>query len=172
MKDVLVIVDMQQDFVTGALGTAEARAIIPAVAEKIRSAQAAGMEVVYTMDTHDESYSATEEGKNLPVPHCIKDRDGWQLIPELRELLSGCRCFEKPGFGSTALADYLSDGVERIELVGVCTGICVISNAVAIKAKNLYTHVVVDGRCCACVTPESHQTALDAMKTLQIEVIS
>ena len=171
MKELFVVVDMQTDFVDGALGTAEAVAIVPAVEKAIQAAKARGAEVVFTQDTHGENYLETQEGRNLPVPHCIKGTDGWQVTPALRPYMEGCRVFEKPAFGSVELAQYAAaQGFERIELVGLCTDICVLSNAMLLKAALPEVPVSVDSSCCAGVTPESHANALAAMKMCQVAV--
>lgn len=172
MKTLLVIVDMQQDFVSGALGTAEAQALLPRMAEKIQKAAAEGTALAYTMDTHQPNYLETQEGKHLPVTHCVEGTTGWGLCAELAPLLQGAKEFRKPGFGSVALGEYVkSEGFERVELVGVCTGICVLSNAAVIKAFAPETEVVVDGSLCACVSPDSHQTALKAMRLIQVDMV-
>ncbi|MBP5450828.1 MAG: cysteine hydrolase [Treponema sp.] len=167
----LIVVDMQNDFIDGSLGTKEAVAIVPNVAEKIKQAREAGWEVVFTRDTHQKDYLTTQEGKNLPVVHCILGSKGWQISDKLD--VGKSRIFDKPAFGSMALADYAAslNGLEEIELVGLCTGICVISNAFILKAKLPEVKVSVDSSCCACVTPESHATALSAMKLCQVNVI-
>ena len=171
MQSILVIVDMQNDFVDGALGSPEAVAIL----EKIKAKRDgfAG-KVYYTRDTHGEDYLATREGKYLPVPHCIKGSEGWQIVPSLTPR-AGDRVVDKPTFGSTELVELLladngSDPIESVTLVGVCTDICVISNAMLIKAARPEIDVVVDGSCCAGVSPESHDRALASMKTCQIIV--
>ena len=169
MKKLLVIVDMQNDFVTGCLGTSEAQEIVSSVA-----GYAAGFDgdIVFTRDTHGEDYLSTQEGKRLPVKHCVKGSEGWQIVPGLKELSEKCRIFDKPVFGSRELADFVSEqGYDSAELCGVCTGICVISNAVLIKAFSPETSVSVHSGLCACVTPESHNTALEAMKTCQIDIL-
>ncbi len=169
MKRLLVVVDMQKDFIDGSLGTAEAQKIVPNVAEKIEKYQAAGDEVVFTFDTHYENYMETQEGKRLPVPHCIKGTPGWELDKMLQKF-SG-KQFEKPAFGSKELAAWAADQeYSGIELVGLCTDICVISNALLLKAYLPETPVSVDSTCCAGVTPESHKNALEAMKMCQIDV--
>ncbi|MBR3305075.1 MAG: cysteine hydrolase [Christensenellaceae bacterium] len=169
---ILVVVDMQNDFIDGALGTGEALAIVPEVRKKI-----AGFEgkVIFTRDTHDEGYMDTQEGRNLPVPHCIKDTHGWQIRDELEELRD-TEPLDKPSFGSLELPERieaLSDGeeIKEIVLIGLCTDICVISNAMIIKAAFPEVPVTVDSRCCAGVTPESHENALKAMSACQIRVI-
>ncbi len=166
----LVVVDMQKDFIDGALGTKEAVAIVPKVVQKIERARADGVMVVFTRDTHQKNYLETQEGKNLPVVHCVEGTGGWQISRELE--VGNSRIFDKPSFGSMELADFAAslDGLDEIELVGLCTGICVISNAFILKAKLPEVKISVDAKCCACVTPESHKTALDAMKLCQINV--
>lgn len=169
MKKLLVVVDMQKDFIDGSLGTKEAQEIVSAVAEKIEAYQAAGDEVVFTYDTHEENYLDTQEGKKLPVVHCIKGTPGWELDQALQKY-EGKR-FEKPTFGSRSLAEWASfQEFEEVELVGLCTDICVISNALLLKAYMPEMPVAVDASCCAGVTPASHNNALEAMKMCQIEI--
>ena len=171
MKKLLIVVDMQTDFVTGALGTKEAQAIVPMVAEKIKKAKEDGTDVIFTLDTHEENYLDTQEGKQLPVPHCIKNTEGWMLVPQLRPLAGGCMSVEKPTLGSTRLAHIVGKaGYDEIELIGLCTDICVISNAMILKASVPETPISVDASCCAGVTPESHANALAAMKMCQITI--
>ena len=171
MKKLLIVVDMQTDFVTGALGTKEAQAIVPAVVKKIKDAKDAGADVMFTLDTHEDNYLETQEGKHLPVPHCIKNTEGWMLVPELSPLAEGCTMVEKPTFGSTRLAHLVGRaGYDEIELIGLCTDICVISNAMILKASVPETPLSVDASCCAGVTPESHANALSAMKMCQISI--
>ena len=166
----LVVVDMQKDFIDGALGTKEAQEILPAVKEYIKNFDG---EIIFTRDTHQENYMKTQEGKKLPVPHCIKGSDGWQIAKELVPLSVGKKIFDKPTFGSVDLAEYLKEKGDAIEvtLLGICTDICVISNAMLIKAYFPEISVSVVESCCAGVTPESHKNALSAMKMCQIEVI-
>ena len=171
MKKILVVVDMQNDFIDGALGTAEAVAIVPKVAEKIKNFDGT---VLYTRDTHEENYMETQEGRNLPVPHCIRGTEGWQIRTELQQ--AGAEVVDKPTFGSRALAEKLvemnrEEAIESITLIGLCTDICVISNAFVIKAFLPETPIFVDAACCAGVTPESHARALEAMKVCQIAVV-
>lgn len=169
MKRLLVVVDMQKDFIDGSLGTKEAAAIVPAVKKKIEDYEKAGDEVVFTLDTHFDNYLDTQEGKNLPVKHCIKGSEGWRLHKEL-EGFQGRR-FEKVTFGSIECGQYAArGGYDRVELVGLCTDICVISNAMLIKAMAPELPVEVDSTCCAGVTPQSHENALSAMKMCQIAV--
>ena len=171
MSKVLVVVDMQNDFINGALGTAEAVAIVPKVAEKIKNFDGT---VLYTRDTHEENFMETQEGKNLPVPHCIRGTEGWQIRTELQQ--AGAEVVDKPTFGSRILAEKLvemnrEEAIESITLIGLCTDICVISNAFVIKAFLPETPIIVDAACCAGVTPESHERALEAMKVCQIAVV-
>lgn len=173
MKKLLVVVDMQRDFVYGALGTARAREILPGVAKRIEKAREEGVSLACTMDTHQTDYPQTLEGKNLPVIHCVEGTEGWALCPELAALLKDAKVFRKPCFGSVELGEYVkNEGFDEVELIGVCTGICVLSNAVLIKAYAPETRVVVDGGLCACVSPESQQTALKAMELLQIAIVT
>ena len=170
-KHVLAVIDMQNDFIDGTLGTREAEAIVEKVAAQIR--EFAG-EVVYTRDTHLEGYLETQEGKKLPVLHCIKGTEGWQIRDGLQKPgQEEAIIFDKPAFGSVELAQYLKEmkGLESVTLVGLCTDICVISNAMVIKAFLPEVTVRVKADCCAGVTPESHKNALEAMKMCQIEII-
>ena len=170
MKKLLVVIDMQNDFVDGSLGTEEAMKIVPEVQARIEQHKSEGQEVVFTMDTHYDNYLETLEGKNLPVEHCKKETEGWQLCSPLSGY-EGKR-FEKPTFGSVELAAYARDkDYDSIELVGLCTDICVISNALLLKAVLPGTPIRVRAACCAGVTPESHRNAMEAMKMCQIEVI-
>lgn len=170
MKKLLVVVDMQKDFIDGALGTPEAVAIVCNVKRKIEEYEASGDEVIFTLDTHEEDYLETQEGKNLPVEHCIRGTEGWELDRSLREF-QGKR-FEKNTFGSAQLAEFVSGNeYESIELVGLCTDICVISNALLIKAMTPETPISVDASCCAGVTPQSHENALNAMKMCHISIV-
>ncbi|MBQ8262179.1 MAG: cysteine hydrolase [Lachnospiraceae bacterium] len=169
--DVLVVVDMQNDFIDGALGTKEAQAIVPGVAEKINGFSG---EVYYTMDTHEADYLSTQEGKNLPVEHCIKGSKGWEIAPEI-PVINKANVLEKPTFGSVSLATMLKEKeaeLDSVTLIGLCTDICVISNAMLIKAYMPEVPVFVDASCCAGVTPKSHTNALEAMKMCQIQVLS
>ncbi len=176
MNKVLVVVDMQNDFVDGALGTKEAVAIVPKVASKIRSHNGT---VVYTQDTHQLEYLSTQEGKYLPVLHCIENTDGWQIVDEIQALAdkNEAKIFTKDTFGSKGLIEYLiqlneRDRIDEIQFIGLCTDICVISNALAIKAYFPEVPIVVDEACCAGVTPASHYNAINAMKVCHIEIIN
>ncbi len=175
MKKVLVVVDMQNDFVTGALKNTAAEAIIPHVAERIEQALAAGDAVYFTRDTHGEDYLATQEGRLLPVVHCIKGTRGWELVDALQKYAPQGRLVDKPTFGSVALAQALQaenarEPIAEITLVGICTDICVISNAFLLKAHLPETRITVDAAGCAGVTPESHDHALRAMQGCQMEI--
>ena len=171
MRELLVVVDMQTDFVDGALGTKEAQNIVENVVSKVKSAKECGKDIIFTMDTHQENYSETQEGKKLPIAHCIKGSKGWEIIPKLQKLTQDCMILEKPSFGSRELAQWAEKGdFSSIELVGLCTDICVISNALLLKAYLPETPVSVDASCCAGVSPESHNNALEAMKMCQIDV--
>ena len=165
---VLCVIDMQNDFIDGALGTKEAEAIVENVKAKIELYRKNGDTVIFTRDTHSEDYMNTQEGKNLPVPHCIKGSKGWEISEKLDT--ASDKIIDKPTFGSFELAEYISTlaDVEEIELIGLCTDICVISNAMIFKARFTETPIKVDSSCCAGVTPESHANALGAMKMCQI----
>ena len=168
MRKILVVIDMQRDFIDGALGTAEARAIVPAVIEKIKGY--APEDVFATRDTHGEDYLATQEGRRLPVPHCIRGTKGWEIAASLQPFVQAAAAVvEKPSFGSTELPAVLA-GYDEIELVGLCTDICVISNALLLKAFYPEKRISVDASCCAGVTVESHEDALRAMKMCQVDV--
>ncbi|MEG1457886.1 MAG: isochorismatase family cysteine hydrolase [Acetivibrio sp.] len=169
--DFLIVVDMQNDFVDGALGTKEAMAIVPRVVDKIKNFQG---RVLYTMDTHGEDYMNTQEGKSLPVKHCVKDTRGWELYPPVA-LLCKEEAIEKQTFGSVKLGQILfaeneREKIDSITLIGLCTDICVISNALLIKSFLPEVPVIVDESCCAGVTINSHKGALEAMKMCQIEI--
>ena len=166
----LIVVDMQNDFIDGALGTAEAVAIVPYVKSVIENFEG---KVLFTRDTHFENYMETQEGKNLPVPHCIKGTDGWQIRAEL-DALRKTEAIDKITFGSKDLVDILKNekDIESITFVGLCTDICVISNAMLVKAFYPEIPLTVDAKACAGVTPQSHKNALEAMKMCQITVIN
>ena len=173
MKKVLVVVDMQKDFVDGALGSKEAVAIVDNVVRKIEAFEG---DIIVTYDTHYENYMETQEGKNLPVPHCIKGTDGWQLDRKVQAALDkkDYKAIEKPTIGSVGLPEYIRATYDpneiEIELIGLCTDICVVSNAILMKANFLETAVSVDAACCAGVTVDSHNAALTTMKMCQINV--
>ncbi len=173
MKNFLIVVDMQKDFVDGALGTKEAEAIVDGVVNKINNFDG---EIIVTYDTHFEDYMETSEGRNLPVPHCIKDTDGWQLNDKVSKALEGREytAVEKITFGSVDLPDFIEEKTDgenfSAELVGLCTDICVVSNALVLKANFPEADISVDSSCCAGVTPESHNAALTTMKMCQIKI--
>lgn len=170
MKKLLIVVDMQNDFIDGSLGTKEALAIVPNVVEKIKLYEKNGDDIIFTMDTHGEDYLETLEGRNLPVVHCVKGTKGWELQKDIDTF--GGRRFEKGTFGCLACGEFVAEqGYEQVELVGLCTDICVISNALLVKAAVPNTPVCVDKSCCAGVTPESHENALNAMKMCQIQIL-
>lgn len=169
MRKVLVVIDMQNDFIDGALGTKEAQAMLPRLEAKLAREDAL---LVFTQDTHGADYLETQEGKNLPVPHCIKPEKGWEIAPSLKPFVEkAAAVVEKPTFSSLELPKVIA-GLEpdAIELVGLCTDICVIANAMILKAAFPEVPVSVDASCCAGVTPESHENALEAMKMCQVVV--
>ena len=170
MSKILIVVDMQNDFIDGALGTKEAVAIVPHVKDVIESFDG---KVYFTRDTHFENYMQTQEGANLPVPHSIKDTDSWQIRAEL-DALRKTEAIDKLTFGSSALVDVLKaeKDIESITFVGLCTDICVISNAMVVKAFFPEVPLIVDAKGCAGVSPESHKRALEAMKVCQIKIIN
>ena len=180
MKKILIVVDMQNDFIDGPLGNAECQAAVPHVVDVIRNGMYTN--IILTRDTHQNNYLETQEGKHLPVVHCIENTNGWQIHPDVMQAVDEVMgrmsvepmIFDKPAFGSMELAAWIREHVtqmDEIDLVGVCTGICVISNAMLAKAAAPETKICVIGKACACVTPASHQTALDAMKLCQIEIV-
>lgn len=163
MKRTLIVVDMQKDFIDGSLGTPEAQAIVENVKRKIDEYRDRGDEIIFTRDTHGENYLDTNEGKHLPVVHCVKGTPGWEIDARLDT--AGCVCVDKTSFGYTGWLDF---ALEDVELVGLCTDICVVSNALIIKALYPEIDVRVDPSCCAGVTPESHLAALETMKMCQV----
>lgn len=172
---VLIVVDMQHDFIDGSLGTEEAKKILPNVEKKIAQYRSCGEGIIFTRDTHEENYLETQEGKNLPVKHCIKDTEGWQIRKEIDELRKE-EPIDKITFGSSELGNMLvslndEEEIKSITFIGLCTDICVISNAMLLKAKFLETPISVDKKCCAGVSIKSHYVALEAMKACQIEII-
>lgn len=166
MKKTLIVVDMQNDFIDMALGTKEAVAIVPKVREKIAQYRKNGDEIIFTRDTHTEDYLNTPEGKKLPVPHCIRGTKGWQIADGL--YVEGCKIIDKPNFGWPR---WKEETLESVEMVGLCTDICVVSNALIIKATFPDASVTVDSSCCAGVTPESHRAALQTMQMCQIDIV-
>lgn len=172
MKKILIVIDMQNDFITGSLKNPEAEKIIPEIREKIAQYVQNGDVVAYTRDTHFDNYLSTQEGKKLPVKHCIKGESGWEICDELK--MYAKNIIDKDTFGSVFLSDVIREFPEdpdEIELCGLCTDICVISNAMILKAEFPEAKISVIGNCCAGVTEESHKTALNAMKACQIEII-
>lgn len=174
MKKILVVVDYQNDFVTGSLGFEKAKALEDAIVRKIEQYKQKGDKVVFTFDTHEKNYMDTQEGKNLPVPHCIKNTEGWNLYGKLAEYCNeAAACFEKPTFGSMKLANYLAENqFDSVELVGVVSNICVISNAVLAKAALPEAEIIVDAACTASNDDSLNEKALDAMQGMQIKVIN
>ena len=172
MKKLLIVVDYQNDFVTGSLGFEGARSIASALRQKIESYRSAGQDVVYTLDTHGEGYLQTQEGKRLPISHCIKGSEGWKLSSEIAGLLQGCTSFCKGTFGSLELAKWLEgQAYDQIELCGVVTNICVLSNAVLLKAALPEAQLVVDARCVASNDDKANEEALDMLQSVQVEVV-
>jgi nicotinamidase-related amidase len=191
MKKILIVVDMQNDFIDGALGSPMAEAIVDNVAKKIHEYSDNNDIILFTKDTHYSSdYLVTEEGRNLPVKHCILGTHGWMIKDGLLEQVDACKkhnswVVRKPTFGAEDLIKVLrykvsditnSDNEDgsgfTVELVGLCTDICVISNAVIAKTALPNAHIVVDAACCAGVTPESHDTAIKAMQAIMVEVLN
>jgi nicotinamidase-related amidase len=172
----LIVVDMQNDFIDGSLGTAEAQAIVDRAAEHIRRAMDEGVTVIATLDTHTPDYINTSEGRHLPVVHCVKGTPGWQLNPKIEAALKDAVRVEKPTFGSVRLPQIIrektgGEAPAEIELLGLCTDICVVSNALLLKAAFPETDFTVHADCCAGVTPEKHAAALETMRSCQITII-
>lgn len=178
MPRTLIVVDMQKDFIDGALGTAEAVAIVPRVKKKIEEYKARGDEIIFTRDTHTEDYLNTNEGKHLPIAHCIIGTDGWRIPNELD--IPECEHIDKSAFGWNLWNYYITKSgkviprdkmFREVEVVGLCTDICVVSNALILKAMYPEAEITVDSSCCAGVTPEAHKAALTTMKSCQINVV-
>ena len=180
----LIVIDMQNDFVTGALGSSEAQAIVARVAERIRAAARAGEQVIFTQDTHGAAYASTHEGRRLPVAHCLRGSEGWRLAPAIeaaRAQCPGARTVEKPTFGSVELAHGLAAEAARagladgrgveMELCGLCTDICVVSNALLLRAALPEAELSVRAELCAGVTPARHEAALEVMRSCQVQVL-
>lgn len=164
----LIVVDMQVDFITGSLGSKLAEDIVPNVVGKVKNFDG---KIIFTRDTHQANYLETQEGQKLPVEHCIKDTEGWQICDELKPYAN--KIIDKVTFGSVELPEIIkkdAEEIEEIELCGLCTDICVISNAMILKAAFPETKISIDAKCCAGVSIESHNTALNAMKAVQIEI--
>ncbi len=173
MKKILVVVDMQNDFITGTLGSSEAKAIVPAVKTKIEDYKKANNKIIFTRDTHNKDYLKTQEGKYLPVEHCIIGTEGHEIARELDS--SEFEVFDKTAFGSIELADHIaaiSDDFDEIEICGLCTDICVVSNALIFKARFPEKKLTIDALCCAGVTKESHKAALLTMKMCQVNIVN
>ncbi len=175
MRNLLIVVDMQNDFIDGSLGTREAQAIVENVIKKIEAYDA--KDIFATRDTHPANYLETQEGRNLPVEHCIKGTEGWEIEKRIKQALGGAVVFDKPTFGSVGLAEEIkkineTEGIEEITLVGLCTDICVVSNALLLKAYMPEVKISVEADCCAGVTPESHEAALTTMRMCQILIKS
>lgn len=169
---ILVVVDMQNDFITGALGSEDAKKIVGNVVEVVRAHKG---KIYFTRDTHEKNYLTTQEGKKLPVEHCIRNTEGWEICPQLQEFTENAVMIDKPAFGSMELAEKIQEAagkneIESITLAGLCTDICVISNAMILKAALPEVQIKVIEKCCAGVSMESHKNALEAMKICQIEV--
>ena len=164
-----IIVDMQNDFVTGALKNDAAKAIIPAIVEKAKELKAQGYTIIATRDTHQSNYMNTQEGKNLPVPHCIEGTEGWQVVDEIKPLVD--KYIDKPSFGYELWNDELPIKTEEIALCGTCTAICVASNFSILKAEFPEVPITVYKDLCACLTPETHQAAITVMQTQQAKIV-
>lgn len=171
MARAVIVVDMQNDFVTGVLGTAEAREMLPRLVKKLEDIIAEdSADLFFTQDTHKADYLNTQEGKNLPVVHCIKGSDGWEIVPELKPFTKHAKMIiEKKSFGTTRLPTLLKP-YSTVEFVGVCTDICVVSNALLVKAFYPETAIVIDAGCCAGVTPEGHRHAIETMRACQCKI--
>ena len=167
----LIVVDMQNDFIDGSLGTAEAQAIVPAVVARIERARKDGYTVIATMDTHGEDYLSTAEGHKLPVPHCIRGTHGWQIAEPVKAAMPDAIVVDKPTFGCVRLPEIIGEGPEAIEVIGLCTDICVVSNALLLKAHYPEVPFCEDSACCAGVTPEKHRAALETMASCQIDIL-
>ena len=175
MKKALIVVDIQNDFVSGSLGSEQAQLIIPYIKAKIDEYHKRGDEIIFTRDTHQVNYLETQEGKNLPMEHCIAGTDGWNIYDDIDKGCMGCFYLDKPSFGwpnwNETLSRIIND-IDEIEICGLCTDICVVSNALIIKAHFPEIKVTVDAKCCAGVTDESHKAALLTMKMCQVNVIN
>ena len=172
MRKILLVIDMQKDFIDGSLGTKEALEIVDCVLEKISKYPKEN--IIATRDTHEENYLETQEGENLPVVHCVRGTEGWGLDKRIAQVLEGVRIVDKPTFGSIELTELLYEEAKKgeieVELVGLCTDICVVSNAILLKAKMPEMKITVDSSCCAGVTPETHRAALTTLAMCQVTV--
>lgn len=174
MKAALIVIDMQNDFIAGELGSPEARAIVPGVVQKIEMYERHGGDILLTLDTHEDDYLETEEGKKLPVEHCINGTEGWLLAPEISNVVNRCEStiISKVGFGFMGWPQFIDKNIEYIEIVGVCTDICVITNALLLKTFYPKTEIIVDASCCAGTTPDAHRAAIRVMENCLINVIN
>ena len=171
MNKVLIVVDMQNDFVTGALGTKEAQDIVPNVVAKLKEAKENGENIFFTRDTHYEDYYLkTLEGEKLPIPHCIRGSEGWKIIPQLQEYTENTTIIDKYTFGYSLWLNRIPRDTEEIKLIGVCTDICVVSNALILRGIFPNMKITVDSSCCAGTTIQAHESALSVMKSCQIDV--
>ena len=169
MKKCIIVVDMQNDFIDGSLGTKEAQAMLPRLAAKLEKAE--GIDLIFTQDTHKADYLSTQEGKNFPVEHCIKPGKGWEIAEALQPFVAKAKAvIEKPAFGSLELIK-AAEGYDEAELTGLCTDICVVSNALLLKAAFPEKDISVKESCCAGVSPETHSAAISTMKCCQIDII-
>ncbi len=175
MKKILLVIDMQNDFIDAALGTKEAVAIVENVKSKIKSYEKSN--IFATRDTHEENYLETQEGEHLPVRHCIRGTEGWQIRKDIQKLLDESKIFDKPTFGSLRLAQTIKEMYENekgeleVEICGLCTDICVVSNALLLKATLPEMKIFLDPKCCAGVTPQKHDAAIETMRSCQIQII-
>ena len=170
MSKVLVVIDMQNDFVTGGLGTKEAQNIVPNVVAKLKKAKENGDNIFFTRDTHYENYMDTLEGEKLPIPHCIINSEGWKVIPQLQEYAKKAFIIDKKTFGFLTWLSCIPRDTKEIELIGVCTDICIVSNALILRANYPNMKITVDSSCCAGTSREAHESALVVMKCCQIDV--
>lgn len=174
MKKILCVIDMQNDFITGSLGNKEAEKILPSVINKIDSYKLE--DVIVTMDTHNDEYLKTHEGRFLPIVHCVKPGDGWKLNEEVYKKVKGCKAIiSKPSFGSYMLVDLIDQEYENdkdltIEIIGLCTDVCVITNALLLRSAFPEVNIILDASCCAGSSPEKHKAALEVMRSCCIEV--
>ena len=171
MSKTLIVVDMQNDFITGPLGAPEAQTIVPKVKAKIEEYQYRGDQIIFTKDTHYDNYLRTSEGKHLPIKHCIVNTDGWDIVTELKSYVSKRATKHTFGYNCWDIPYFNLERSDSIELVGVCTDICVVSNALILKAEYPEIEITVDASCCAGTTPENHKAALQVMKCCYINVI-
>lgn len=170
MKKMLFVVDYQNDFVSGTLGTPEAQLLFPFMEAKIKEYRDAGHPVVFTRDTHyEETYLSSQEGRNLPILHCLKDTWGWQVTDGIDT--DGSLIIDKEAFGVANIGEYVAEDIEQVEIVGICTDICVVSNALILKSQRPELPIITDSKCCAGLTPEKHIAALEVLRSNQIKVL-